>query len=242
MKIKRLVFCILGVLSIQIAIAQSKAPDFKFKESPRTHNMHIVSDGKFYYANNGGKSTEGVIHKFDFKGNLIGTYDIYLDMRALMYNQKDKHLYVCTYDKKIYKITDLEKGYKEEIISDMYANEQATLAMSSNGKYIYCLDNGVVNVYKFPSGKLSKSFNNISSGSTLQTGSAAIATDNKYFYTWNADLGIIFVYNLKGKKIKSYDIQEGHYGFSLSVANGMVFVSDDGDYNEGTWYGYNLWK
>jgi len=220
--------------------AQSIAPKIKFTENPRTHNMHIVSDGKYYYTNNGGKAPEGMIHKFDLNGNLIATYDIYLDMRALMYNQKDKKFYVCTFTKKIYKITDMEKGYFEVVDSNVYQNEQATLALSTNGKFLYCLENGSIKIYEFPSGKLYKTINNIDCGSELGTGSAAIAVDKKHIYTWNADHGIVFVYDLKGNKIKSVDIQQGHYGFSLSFANGKVFVSDDGDYNTGTWYGYEF--
>jgi hypothetical protein len=53
---------------------------------------------------------------------------------------------------------------------------------------------------------------------------------------------MIFVYDLKGKKIKTVEISNGNYGFSLSFANGLIFVADDGDYATGTWYGYDLWS
>ena len=52
---------------------------------------------------------------------------------------------------------------------------------------------------------------------------------------------MIFAYDSKGNKVKTFEISDGSYGFSLSCANGLVFVSDDGNYETGTWYGYDLW-
>ncbi|HPS27188.1 MAG TPA: hypothetical protein PK269_06210, partial [Bacteroidales bacterium] len=70
----------------------------------------------------------------------------------------------------------------------------------------------------------------------------SVAVDGKYIYTWNADYKLIFVYDMKGQKVKSVEVEKGSYGFSLSYANGLIFVADDGDYATGTWYGYNLWE
>jgi len=69
-----------------------------------------------------------------------------------------------------------------------------------------------------------------------------VALDRKYICSWNTDFKLIFVYDRKGQKVISVDIEKGSYGFSLSFANGLIFLADDGDYATGTWYGYNLWE
>jgi hypothetical protein len=51
---------------------------------------------------------------------------------------------------------------------------------------------------------------------------------------------MVFVYDLKANKIKTVYIANGEYGFALSYANGLLFVATDGDYDIGSWYGYNL--
>lgn len=224
-----------------VAKAQILIPKITFEETPLTHNVHITSDGEYYYTCNGGRSEKGQIQKFSFNGRLLDTYDVTLDMRSIMYNQKDKTFYVCTYEKDIYKMVNLERGRYEKVISEMYDNEQANLAMSADGKYVYCMTDGTLKIYKFPSGKLSKTIKGLDCGKEFTTGSGAIACDGKYFYTFNGDYKMIYAYTLKGKKVKSFEVEEGTYGFSLSCANGLVFVSDDGNYDVGKWYGYDLW-
>jgi hypothetical protein len=221
--------------------AQILIPKITFEENPQTHNVHIVSDGEYYYTCNGGRSNKGQIQKFSFNGRLLDTYEVLLDMRSIMYNQKTKTFYVCTYERDIYKITNLERGRYEKVISEMYENEQANLAMSADGKYIYHFMDGTLKIYKFPSGKLSKTIKGLDCGKEFTSGSGAVACDGKYFYTFNGDYKMIYAYDMKGKKVKSFEIEEGTYGFSLSCANGLVFVADDGDYNVGKWYGYDLW-
>lgn len=229
------------VLSISLS-AQSLKPIIQIKEDPKTHNMHITSDGEFYYTCNGGKPDKGRINKFDFDGNLIDTYIIKLDMRSIMYNGKDKHFYVCSYDGNIYKITDIKYGSFEVVHKEIYSNAQANLALSPNGKLLYYFNEGVLLVYNFKNGKLKKTITGLDCGKDVKTGSSCVAVDDKYIYTWNSDYSLIFIYDLKGNKIKSEKISKGNYGFSLSYANGLIFVSIDGDYGTGYWYGYDLWK
>ncbi|HOY31455.1 MAG TPA: hypothetical protein PKW80_06220 [Bacteroidales bacterium] len=221
--------------------AQVLKPVITFEENPLTHNVHIASDGQYYYAVNGGKADKGQINKFDFAGKQIGSYEIKLDMRSIMYNKKDKKLYVCTYEREIYCINNLQQSSYEKINGDIYENEQANLAMSEDGKYIYYMSDGTLKIYKFPSGKLSKEIKGLDCGKSFTTGSACVAVDDEHIYTWNSDYKMIFVYDMKGNKVKSVEIEKGSYGFSLSYANGLIFVSDDGDYDIGTWYGYELW-
>lgn len=225
-----------------LAVSQVIKPKITFQEDPQTHNAHIASDGKFYYTVNGGRANKGQINKFSFDGKLIDSYDFLLDMRSIMYNSKEGKFYICTYERDIYRITDMQQGRYEMVKSKMYENEQANLAMSADGKYIYCFDKGTLQIFKFPDGKLYKTITGLDSGKEFISGSSCVAVDKKHIYTWNPDYKMIFVYDLKGKKIKTVEISNGNYGFSLSFANGLIFVADDGDYATGTWYGYDLWS
>jgi DNA-binding beta-propeller fold protein YncE len=244
MKSKIIYSGILGILMLLFVgvKAQTLKPKLQFDDDPRTHNVHVASDGQYLYTVNGGKAYLGQISKFTLDGKYLTSYDINLDMRSLMYNNKDKKFYVCTFEKDIFRVTDMEKGTYELVLGQIYDNEQANLAMSPDGKYIYYFNDGIVKIFKFPSGKLSKTIKGLDKGSEFTTGNSSVAVDDKHIYTWNSDYKLIFVYDLKGKKIKSAQISKGEYGFSLSCANGLIFVSTDGDYKVGKWYGYDLWN
>jgi len=230
------------VLFVCSLSAQTLKPKITFTEDPRTHNVHITSDGSFYYTCNGGVTSKGQINKFSFDGKLIESYEIELDMRSVMYNKKDKSFYVNCFNRNIYKITSLESGKYELVLEGIYENEQANLALSPNGKYLYYFDDGTLKIFSFPSGKLKKTIGNLNHGKEFTTGQSSVAVDKKYIYTWNSSKSKIYVYDLKGKSIKEVKISDGDYGFSLSYANGLIFVSTDGNYDIGTWYGYDLWE
>jgi DNA-binding beta-propeller fold protein YncE len=222
--------------------AQTLNPKIEFDDDPRTHNVHLASDGQYFYTVNGGKAYQGQISKFTLEGKYLTSYDVNLDMRSLMYNAQDKSFYVCTFEKEIYRITDLEKGTFKNVLSELYDNEQANLALSPDGKYLYYFSDGTVKIFKFPSGKLYKTISGFDKGKEFTSGNSAVAVDGKHIYTWNAEYKLIFVYDMKGKKIKSVQISKGDYGFSLSYANGLIFVATDGNYDVGHWYGYDIWK
>jgi len=239
-KLVTILVLIIGLSSFQNGITQTIDPVITFKEDPKTHNMHLCSDGQYLYTVNGGKAPEGQIGKFSLSGNLIGHYPIELDMRSIMYNKKDKSLYVCCYDNNIYRIVDIENGSYELVYSKLYPNEQSCLALDPKGKYLYAFDNGTLNIYDFVSGKLINTFENLNHGEDIMGGSTTVAVGKKNIYTWDSENKIIYIFDLKGKFIKSVSISEGTYGFSLSFANGLIFISEDGNYFTGTWYGYKI--
>jgi WD40 repeat protein len=223
------------------SVQAQNEPVIYFFDEPLTHNMHMTSDGEYYYTVNGGIAEDGQINQYTFDGEYVDSYPIYLDMRGIMYNPKDKSLYVNTYEKEIYKITDLYYGDTEYMYTLDALNEQATPAISTDGKYLYAFDYGVVTIFKLKNGKVVKELYDFGSGDDPITGSSAIAVDGKYIYTWDAGLQEIYVYTLSGEVVKTVTITDGDYGFSLSAANGKIFVSVDGDYDTGVWYGYNIW-
>lgn len=220
--------------------AQTLTPRLVFKDNPQTHNMHIASDGKFLYTCNGGKSEFGQISKFNLDGTKVGSYKIELDMRSVMYNPSDKKLYVNTYSQKLYRINDLILGNYSEIYDFSDRTEQAAPALSANGKLIYFMEYGELHVYNMKNGKLKTTLSGFNTADDSAEGGTAVAVDKKHIYSWNAVEQTVYIYDLKGKYQKSIRLNQGDYGFSLSFANGMLWVSTDGNYDEGIWYGYEI--
>ena len=218
--------------------AQTISPDIYFDDEPGTHNMGIASDGEFYFTCNGGKTYEGKISKYSFNGNFMKSYEIDLDMRGIMYNPKDEHLYVNCYDGNIYKITNLEDGSFQLIYSKLYKNDQASLALDTKGKYLYYLHEGTLKAYDFAKGTLVSTFHNINCGPELGSGAFSVAASKKNIITFNADKQVLYIHDRKGNFKESINFKDGDYGFSLSYANGHIFISKDGDYGMGKWYGY----
>jgi hypothetical protein len=218
--------------------AQTLSPKVVFKDDLQTHNMHLASDGFYYYTCNGGKAELGQISKFSLDGIKVASYKIKLDMRSIMFNTWDNKFYVYTYTKKFYRIDDLERGKYAEIYDFSDRDEQSVPALSANGRQIYFMESGDVFKYKFRNRKLFSTLSGLKTGENHESGSTVVAVDKKHIYCWDAAEQMVFIYDQEGKFEKSVKLSKGNYGFSLSYANGMVWVSDDGNYEEGTWYGY----
>jgi len=240
MKKIKLLFVALFFGISSIAYTQLVQPSIVFNEDPETHNMHLCSDGQFIYTVNGGIAADGKISKFDMTGKLIQEYPLELDMRGIMYNKKDKSLYVNCYDKNIYKVLDLGSGNYSLKFEGLYDNDQAVLAIDPKGKELYYLDNGTLKVYDFSNGQLLNTYYGIKSGEGSWNGGAVVAVSKKYIFTWDAEKQEIYTYDKNLKLINRTKIGAGDYGFSLSAIKNYVFVSTDGNYNTGTWYGYKI--
>ena len=167
-----------------------------------------------------------------------------------MYNSKDKHLYIATFDQKIYKIIDLESGTTELRFEKIYKNPQSSITLDPDGKTIYAMDCGTLTMYKFKDGSVIKTLSGISHGADDKTkpivgryGSTAVAVDKKYIYTWDAHSSSkkIYAYDKNGNFVRTFQISSGNLGYTLSYANGYIFVAIDGQYKIGLWNGYKLW-
>lgn len=241
MRFTALLTAVWVVLFNAISNAQVLEPVFILHDNPITHNMSITSDGTYFYTINGGIKENGRIAKYDTSGRLISTYKMPLDMRSILYDKNDSTFYICTYGADIYKVTNLETGSYELWKDNLYPNEQASPALSPDGKKLYYFDNGVLTIYSFPNGEIIKTYVNIKSGSEAQNGSTSVAVDKKYIYTYDGETNTVYVYSKKGKLNKKIKISKGNYGFSLSCAMNFVFIAEDGNFTKkGTWYGYKI--
>jgi len=209
----------------------------QFGDQVKRHNMHITSDGRYYYTVNGGNADDGVINKYSLSGQFMASYPISLDMRTIMYNPQDESLYVSTYGQTIYKITNLNSGTYETKFDQLYDNGQAALALSPDGNYFYYLNAGTLKKFDFNTGTTIRTFDGLKSGANSDF---TVAVDEQYIYTFDSDAKKIYVYDLDGNYVSSLDMPLGCYPFSLSVANGLLFSSADGNTGLGTWYGYKV--
>ena len=220
--------------------AQTLSPKIVFKDYPQTHNMHLASDGQYLYTCNGGKPELGQISKFKPDGDIIGSYKIELDMRSIMYNPSDRKIYVYTYGQKLYRIDDLMAGNFTEVAYFSDRNEQCAATLSTNGKLIYFMEFGELYIYTLKTGKLKTTLSGFNTSDEASIGGTAVSVDKKKIFSWNAGEQTVYIYDLKGRFQKSVKLSHGDYGFSLSYANGLLWVSEDGDYDEGAWYGYEV--
>jgi len=241
MKLKLLLLTSLLFTATRI-FAQAIDPIISINENPITYSMHICSDGKFYYTVNGGGVTEkkdGKISKFRLNGEFIESYPINQEMRSIMYCKKDKSLYINIKGKDIYKIVDIANGTVQLLRSGMYENEQTTLALDPKGKLFYAMDNGDVSIYNFKTGKLVKKLSGLKCG-LKREGNTTVAADKNYLYTWNSDIKTVYIYSKDGTFKKSFVLKSGNLGYSLSAANGLIFVAKSELGKPATWYGYKL--
>ena len=215
-------------------------PVITFNEHPYNHNMHIAADSSHYYAINGGNSASGQVNEFDLAGNLIQTDTILIDGRGLSYNKNDGYLYASLYGGDVVRIDDLQAGTFTTLFPMAMQNAQASFAISADGTKFYDFFQGTLRIHDFVTGAVINTLYGMLYGSGNFGGEAAVAVDSNYIYTWNSAIKTVYVYDTLGAFIQSFTISDGDNGHSLSFTNGLLFVSKDGNYNIGTWYGYDL--
>lgn len=236
------IILLLAIMTGRTAFSQPIEPVITMTDNPVTYAMHLCSDGKYYYAVNGGVAKDGRISQFNLEGNFITFNPLKLDMRSIMYNQKDKSFYINTKDKEIYKVIDMVNGTVQLVHSGIYENEQSTLAIDPKGKFFYAFDNGTLAIINAKTGKLEKKYSGLNSGNKGMKGSTTVAVDKKHFYTWDADTKTVYAYSLNGAFAGSFQLQQGTVGHSLSIANGLLFVARSEMGKPATWYGYRIPK
>jgi len=219
---------------------QSLAPGIWFNEFPYNHNEHITCDGSYYYTINGGNATFGQVNKFTLTGTLVQTYPILIDGRGLSFNAADSFLYASTYLGDIVKITNLATASFTTVYPGIMQDPQASFAISPDGTKFYDFYSGTLKVHLFSNGSVINTYYGLAFGAGNYGGDAAVAVDSNYYYTWNAYTDSVYVYNQTGGWVQTMKLDSGDNGMSLSYTNCNLFVSRDGNYSIGTWYGYPL--
>jgi hypothetical protein len=210
------------------------------------HNMGIAWDGDYYYTVNGGNTDYSSINQYDETGSYEDSYDLGTDGRAILYSTAKEQLYLKPYGTSL---DEVDLDFPEETSIDLenvFTGEQSSVAMSPDGTRLYELSGGRVSVYDADDGSEETSFQ-LSSYSTEDGKgySFAIAASDKFLFVWapNSDQDVL-VYGLDGKYVTKFTLPRSGFGFSLSWANGMLWIADDADGGsegaDGTWYGFTL--
>jgi hypothetical protein len=215
----------------------------KIADEVKYHNMGIAWDGDGYWTVNGGNEDYSVVNQYDRNGELQETYDFSLDGRAIGYSAAEDRVMVKPYGTDLVWLDpDIEDTELAE--EDMFSNEQSSVAFSPDGKFAYEFDGGDVTVYSTASGEDVSDFE-IENYYDEESGGFAfsIAVSDKFLFAWKAE-NEIYVYDLSGKYVTSFELPRAGFGFSLSYCNGMLWIASDADGGSdgatGTWYGYEL--
>ncbi len=212
----------------------------QFNEGPQNHTMGIAWDGTYYWTINGGNST-GLLNYYDENGVYVGTTNVTLSGRGIVYNPVDGLLYISALNGDIFRVDDPFTDYATTVVATgLMQNGQASLGMSWDGNLLYDYSEGVLEVHDFWTYDLLDVMTGISSGTGNYGGGCAIIVDTDYFYTIDTSSNTLFVYTLAGTFVTEYSLPSGDNGMSLSMANYMVWYAADSNYDIGTWYGYSL--
>jgi len=216
----------------------------EFTDHVYYHNMGITWDGEYYYTVNGGNTDYSNLNCYDESGELDTEYDISADGRAILYSPAEEQLFVKSYGLSLEDV-DLDFEETSTALEDIFTGEQSSAAISPDGEMLYELREGTVNVFN-ADGDEETTFELSSYNTTEELGYAnAIAASDKFLFVWapNSDKEIL-VYGVDGKYVTKFELPRSGYGFSLSWANGLLWVAEDADGDtdgaDGTWYGYTL--
>jgi hypothetical protein len=207
------------------------------------HNMGITWDGRHYFTINGGNSDYSNINEYDRKGKLVASYDVELDGRSIFWHPDEEEMYVKVFGNSLYTV-DLSDEEADESVEEVFAESNSSVGFSPDGEKTYELSGGTVTVRDFDAGDEMESFDlNGVSDEESQGYDKSIAVSGRYIFAWDDDDGIR-VYDRGGNYVTKFDLPRSGFGFSLSWANGLLWVAQDADGRDegadGTWYGYEL--
>lgn len=206
-----------------------------FDDTIPKHNMGIASDGSYYYTCNGGDADFGQINTYDINGTFVSSVPCLIDMRSIFYSYAYGNLYAKTWENDLYQVNPAT-GSANLILDDIFFGPQTSPAITPDGQLLIEHENGTVYFIDFLTGALSNTLTGFYYGDPPSNG--AVGTDGDRIFTWDGSL--VYVYDMDGTFIESYNLPSGNYGFSLKFVNGLLFASVDGTGGTGHWYGYNV--
>jgi Secretion system C-terminal sorting domain len=212
----------------------------QFDEGPQNHTMGIAWDGQYYWTINGGNS-DGLLNYYDENGTYVGTTNITLSGRGIVYNPVDENLYISAIGGDIYRVDDPFTDNSQVLLSSgLMQNSQASFGMSWDGNLLYDHYLGTVLVYDFWTFDLLDTMTGFNYGTGNFGGECGITADTDYLYTIDTSTNELYAYTLDGDYVDTFILPSGDNGMSISMANYMVFYCTDSNYEIGTWYGYSL--
>jgi hypothetical protein len=202
--------------------------------NPPNHPMKLTSDGSSYFMIADG-SAPSPVQQFDLTGALVGAVDVPIDARSLLFNAGNGQFYAKIFGTDWYQVDPIG-GSATLLLSGIFAFNQSSPAFARDS--IYEHESGTVRVLDLATGQLQRTITGLQSGGFPS--SEAIATDGDHLFTWNGTT--VFMYDFVGRRITSFDLSNGTWGFSLSFANGLLWTADDVGAGTSTWFGYQLTK
>jgi hypothetical protein len=190
--------------------------------------MSVTTNGSSYWTINGGVSSQGVIEEYDLSGTFVDSVALVLDSRGLFLNLTNGGFYTKPFGQD-WELIDPNTGARTPLLTGIFTSVQSSPAITTDGMSILEHDPaGTVRVLDFATGALNRTITGLSGAWSL-----SVATAGDYLFT--ASTGTVFVYDLQGNFITSVGIPNGNNQYSLSYANGLIWVEEGG-----IWYGYRL--
>ncbi|MBD3234128.1 MAG: hypothetical protein GF315_10445, partial [candidate division Zixibacteria bacterium] len=185
--------------------------------------MSVVSDGNYYWMNDGGIIGTNEIEKYELDGTFIQEViaDPELDQRGFFYNPNDGKFYIKDYYDNYLSEIDPNTGVNSVYLTGAFHDQQSCLAFDPDANLIYELAYGTVYAIDFASGSTVNSWSGV-------TGNYAIAWNGCHFFTRDWD-DVVYVYDTDFNLIETHDL--GHGGsnaYSLSFANNLLWAIESG--------------
>lgn len=201
------------------------------------HPMGVASNGEHLYTTNGGNAGACVVNTFSTQGQYQDTQTCTLDNRSIMFDPTNGYFFTKTYDDNAYRI-DPATGQSFLKGSGWFAYSQSSPAVTPGGHYLLEQQDGTIRVLVKAGGALYRTLDGFQFG-PYPSDEAVAMYDPTTILTW--DGFTLYIQDWNHNVIGTASIPNGHYGFSLSYTNGMLFTADDVDANgNATWYGYTL--
>lgn len=196
------------------------------------HCMGLTSDGSYYYTINGGNATWGEIRTYDLSGNPVNVVSCAIDARTILYNPADGEVYAKGFNRNWYRVYP-ETGNFEVVFTGIFQYSQSSPTLTPDGLYILEHESGTIHWIDASTGQVVDTQYGFYYGSSPSN--EGLTTDGCRLFTWDGTL--TYVYDMMGVEIESWNVPQGHYGFSPSFANGLFWTSDD---SADMWYGYDV--
>ena len=237
-------FVVFGRATCKKAGPERVVPEqvMKIKDHVYYHNVGICYGDGYYYTINGGNDGWGLVNVYDEQGEFVDSWEVELDGRAIFWHPDDEILYVKEYGVNSYTVDPVD-GEWDFDLTDVFAEENSSPAMSTDGEYYYELTyDGEVSVLESFFGE-PEDFIQLTKWSEEHGYAHALAASDKYLFTWDEG-GIVYVHDFGGNYVTRFELPRDGFGFSLSWCNGLLWIAEDADASDdggnGYWYGYRL--